>query len=648
MSKQSLILPSLVSLYGLTVLQSAWLHEDAFITLRSVDNFLAGFGPTWNPGERVQAFTHPLWFVVLTIAVGLTGEVFYTSILLGLAASIAAVLVLVLRLAPSLAHAAVAVALLCSSKAFIDFSTSGLGNPLSHLLLALFAAQYFSARCDRRALVLLSFAASLATCTRIDAMLLYVPPLVATAWRLRTASALAALAAGFAPLALWELFSLCYYGFLFPNTAYGKLNTGIASTALVQQGFYYLYNSLRVDLPTLFAIGGACAGLCYARRWDHLPLAAGLLLYLAYTVMIGGDYMSGRFLSIPFFGAALLIARLLPTHKYLPIAPFAILVAGLAMPHAPLTSGPDYHGARGDHHIVDERASYYQHTGLWPALATDESFPSHQWVDLGRTITARTAAEQQVVTTFVNLGILGYYAGPHAHHIDVLGITDPLLSRLPAYDDATWAPGHFARIVAEGYIETRLYGYNLISDPNLATYYDRLQTIISGPLFSGERWEAIWAMHTGAYDHLIDYRFYRYPDADERQRSQASLSPPIHPRPAPLTRMIEAGNTYFARRQLKRAARAYSEAIAIAPDEPFPHHNLGATYLSLGDPSRARIAFSQSAALGSQVPETYRALIWLAQKANDSEALQNTLTLAHRHLPTDALPSLYQNAKFEP
>ena len=225
MSKQSLILPSLVSLYGLTVLQSAWLHEDAFITLRSVDNFLAGFGPTWNPGERVQAFTHPLWFVVLTIAVGLTGEVFYTSILLGLAASIAAVLVLVLRLAPSLAHAAVAVALLCSSKAFIDFSTSGLENPLSHLLLALFAAQYFSARCDRRALVLLSFAASLATCTRIDAMLLYVPPLVATAWRLRTASALAALAAGFAPLALWELFSLCYYGFLFPNTAYGKLNT---------------------------------------------------------------------------------------------------------------------------------------------------------------------------------------------------------------------------------------------------------------------------------------------------------------------------------------------------------------------------------------------------------------------------------------
>ena len=648
MSKQGLVLPGLVSLYGLTVLQSAWLHEDAFITLRSVDNFLAGFGPTWNPGERVQAFTHPLWFVFLTIAVGLSGEVFYTVMILGLATSMAAVLVLVLRLAPSFAHAAVAVALLCSSKAFVDFSTSGLENPLSHLLLALFAAQYFSDRRDQRALILLSLAASLATCTRMDAILLYLPPLVAIGWRLRTPRALAALAAGFAPLVLWEIFSLCYYGFLFPNTAYGKLNTGIASGELVRQGFCYLGNSLRVDLPTLLGIGGACAGLCYARRWDHLPLAAGLVLYLAYTVKIGGDYMSGRFLSTPFFGAVLLIARLLPIHKYLPLAPIAVLVAGLTMPHAPLSSGPDYQGAHGDHHIVDERASYYRHTGLWPALTSDALFPQHQWADLGRTISARTAAAQEVVTTFVNLGIVGYYAGPNAHHIDVLGITDPLLSRLPAYADTAWAPGHFSRIVAEGYIETRLYGYNLISDPNLAAFYDRLQTIISGPLFSWERWTAIWAMHTGAYDRLIDYHSYRHPDADEKQRSHASLSPPIRPRPDPLTSAIEAGNTYFARRQLNRAANAYGEAIAIAPDEPFPHHNLGATFLSMGDSSRARVAFGQSAALGSQLPETYRVLIWLAQKVDDDAAVQNTLGLARRHLPADTLPSLDQNAKSRP
>ncbi|HAA75677.1 TPA: hypothetical protein DCE37_11200 [Candidatus Latescibacteria bacterium] len=43
-----------------------WLCDDAFITLRTVDNFLQGHGPTWNVVERVQCYTHPLWFLVLS------------------------------------------------------------------------------------------------------------------------------------------------------------------------------------------------------------------------------------------------------------------------------------------------------------------------------------------------------------------------------------------------------------------------------------------------------------------------------------------------------------------------------------------------------------------------------------------------------
>ena len=36
---------------------------------------------------------------------------------------------------------------------------------------------------------------------------------------------------GFIPLIAWELFSLIYYGFLLPNTAYAKLNTGLPQHA---------------------------------------------------------------------------------------------------------------------------------------------------------------------------------------------------------------------------------------------------------------------------------------------------------------------------------------------------------------------------------------------------------------------------------
>ena len=50
-----------LALYAFVVLQSAWLCDDAYITYRTVDNFVSGLGLRWNPIERVQAYTHPLW-----------------------------------------------------------------------------------------------------------------------------------------------------------------------------------------------------------------------------------------------------------------------------------------------------------------------------------------------------------------------------------------------------------------------------------------------------------------------------------------------------------------------------------------------------------------------------------------------------------
>src|SRR5262245_21524173 len=47
------------------VFLKAWVSEDAFITFRYVANVLAGHGPVFNVGERVQGYTHPLWFILL-------------------------------------------------------------------------------------------------------------------------------------------------------------------------------------------------------------------------------------------------------------------------------------------------------------------------------------------------------------------------------------------------------------------------------------------------------------------------------------------------------------------------------------------------------------------------------------------------------
>lgn len=47
--------------------EQRWVAEDAFIDLRVVQHLLAGHGPVFNLGERVEVYTNPLWVALLTI-----------------------------------------------------------------------------------------------------------------------------------------------------------------------------------------------------------------------------------------------------------------------------------------------------------------------------------------------------------------------------------------------------------------------------------------------------------------------------------------------------------------------------------------------------------------------------------------------------
>src|SRR5262249_7727819 len=116
----------------------AWICDDAYITLRTVENWIAGYGPTWNVDERAQTFTHPLWMLVLTAARLLTCEAYFTTIGLRLVLALAAAAV-VLSLGRSAGAAAAVAALLLGARSFSEYATGGLENPLSYLLLALLA-----------------------------------------------------------------------------------------------------------------------------------------------------------------------------------------------------------------------------------------------------------------------------------------------------------------------------------------------------------------------------------------------------------------------------------------------------------------------------------------------------------------------------
>ena len=70
------------------LLRTAWLSDDALITLRTVLNFTHGYGLTFNVAERVQTYTHPLWMLMLTGAYLVAGNVYYAAIGLSVGVSL--------------------------------------------------------------------------------------------------------------------------------------------------------------------------------------------------------------------------------------------------------------------------------------------------------------------------------------------------------------------------------------------------------------------------------------------------------------------------------------------------------------------------------------------------------------------------------
>jgi len=487
------------------VLRSAWVSEDSYISFRTVDNFVSGHGLTWNTAERVQTYTNPLWVLVVSAAYALTGDVYYTGIFLSILLTMAAAALLVRRMAASTRAAALAVIVLMGSKAFVDYSTSGLENPLTHLLLAVFFLLHVGWAPGHRTLFALCLVAALAAVNRLDSLLLYLPALVAAYAHVpKRKGALYALA-GFAPLIAWEFFSIVYYGFPFPNTYYAKLHAGIPRSEIVVQGLIYLVDSLDRDPITLVAIAASCAAVLLARSRRLAAPLAGAVLYLCYVIWIGGDFMSGRFLSAPLFVAAMTLCRFeLPETGPGLLAPLAIAGAlGLASPGSPLLADSSY-GSGGQpvvnwRGIADERGYYYQSTGLL-LDSRDKTMPNHPWMADGLRLKATGARVERRGA----IGFAGFAAGPDVHVLDTYGLGDPLMARLHIGSRRKWRIGHFERLVPEGYFETLESGENRIEDPSLAEYYDALTRIVSGPIWSAQRFGLIAAMNTGRYDHLVD------------------------------------------------------------------------------------------------------------------------------------------------
>lgn len=537
------ILIGLLSAFVYAFVVNAWVIDDAYITFRSIDNLLHGHGLTWNPGERVQAYTHPLWALLLWPAVAVTGEYFFTALTVSFLLCAAMLLIATRHLGgarwwkPPLF-----IGLILCSKTVMDYTTSGLETPLSYLLAIAFYVRFFStadrvkdARHDDATFLFLI--AALATVNRYDNLLLYLPALGYLAWRtpggergrfLRRALAAAT------PLWAWVLFALFYYGTPLPNTAYAKMiNNGLTLAERVGRGWEYALNAATWDVLGFVVVGAALPAALVKRDRRALAALAGVLLCGVYVVTgaAAATHMSGRFLALPLFAGLFVFARLIDRPATALACAGGMLFSIYYSQLSPLKCGstfyevPDQNASRID-------AKWFAHEEGGGIFCRDrrKSIPDHVWLRAGSDF--RAAPERVRVGGAAGTAAIGYFgfsAGPEKLIIDTCALGDPLLARLPACRTERWVSGHFHRALPTGYAESIEENDNLIKDPPLRSYYEHLRRITRGSLIDGARLRDVILLNLGRFDALLDEYVASAEFAEANAVLRSTLPPPRDP-----------------------------------------------------------------------------------------------------------------------
>ena len=495
-----------VAFFAVILVRTAWVADGAFIDLRTVANFVAGYGLRWNVDERVQVFTSPLW-VLLTALVDMAVRQPYLSVLLLSGVLSIAAVALLASLAVDATAAIVAIALLTFSKAFVEYSTSGFATPLASLLIAAFWYVHWKIDASRSRVWALSTIVGLTVLTDWMATLLLIPSLART---IRTAGRddRPFAAAGLIPVLVWMLFAFIYYGSVLPNPLIASWHSGWTLRTTVGQGAAYLLDALDNDPLTVAAVLVAAALM--RARTDLQPLAVGVGSYLIAMTVTGGDALSGRALATPLLIAAIIVSRYPWSRlRELAIVPVGVIAGlGFIAPRPAVTSdgayGTDATAALarpwpGAESIVDparaairdERWHVFPRMGL---LTAGRNVPIPNTLQIELEVEHLLAAHRRVIADD-RAGLFAYVVGPRLHLVESSGRTDALLARL--HPSEKWQPGGVRRAIPDGYVESLESGLPATSDPGLNACVGKLSLLTRGALLDRERLAALASWKLG-------------------------------------------------------------------------------------------------------------------------------------------------------
>jgi arabinofuranosyltransferase len=432
------------------ILRQAWISEDAFITLRHVDNFISGYGPVFNPGERVEGFSHPLWFAVLSLFRWLGLSAKGSAVLPGLLFSLGALYLLFFNIRYSgtpkgdvgLNPAAV---VLIGVSAFIDFGTSGLETALSYFLLVLLAMFLIEEKWKTKPLLMgLIVTALVLTRPDFGVFLLFLIPFYIYEFlkrRMTWKEPLFFLTFPALILGLYEFFRLGYYAALFPNPFYTKSG----SSSYFAQGWRYLMDFGTGSLVLAIAVL-AILSLFVSRRQQGLKnrlmvLSAGAL-YGFFVIRGGGDFMHGRFLLPAFLLISLSVGGAFDRFfERSAVLKNAMILCCLSLFLLSLSVLPiQKRGVEISHGISNERHYFYKDK-IIPLKYLFQDTMIFMWKTMGQNYRwLSEEARLPVRLASTNVGFLGFYSGKHITLIDRLGLTDPVVSRIEL--EKRTRPGH--------------------------------------------------------------------------------------------------------------------------------------------------------------------------------------------------------------
>jgi hypothetical protein len=405
-----------------------WMLDDAFISFRYAENFAAGHGLVFNPGERVEGYTTFLWVLILGAGKALGFKVIPLAQNLGALFALGTILLLMFahRFSSRISATAslLAAVFLGSCGIFTPWLSSGMEVSLFTFLVLVSLMYHFllseKENPETWQLILLGAFLALGSLTRPEGLLIAGMVLSARlllgqkrGWR-NFFPVFIVFAGIYLPYFFWRF---TYYGYLLPNTFYTKVGSNAEQ---VFRGITYFKDFLS---PAFLLVAIALIPfltLRWFRAYRNLSLMPLIIFfYTAYIIVVGGDIMP----AFRFFTPLLPLLCLLAGISLISLPGPKKAVAIVAFIFSLAVVGYNLYEIKHDWYInykikIDQVAARGREVGIW----------------------LRINSRPDAVLATNTAGSIPYYS--RLKTIDMLGLNDLHIAHRPIADLGKGAPGH--------------------------------------------------------------------------------------------------------------------------------------------------------------------------------------------------------------